>query len=283
MGGLLAAMAYMLPVGRISGQGTATAAGWIVLVGLLVGLAWAGVFRLSWRIYGEAGGLRVIPALAIVVLECLFTGAFLVRGFSRSVAQASERHATPRLQRDDATNPGPTSCMDARPVETVALVLILTILAQWVLIVSIPVASPWWPTQGWRTHFNFLYPAPVYRPLILAPLWGRWGLLLACSIGRTAREADAETVALCRSVRPSVLLRWTLLPLVLSAIYFGRDGNYLIGIIAGMILFGVTYLAAVTFARRLGGQTRESLFAAAQIAQLTFLAVYRALWPLIHG
>ena len=35
--------------------------------------------------------------------------------------------------------------------------------------------------------------------------------------------------------------------------------------------------------RRGGGQTKQSLFAAGQVAQLAFLAIYRAFWPLIHG
>ncbi len=247
----------------------AAAPRWIVPLGLLVGLVWVGLFRLTWRVYGETAGVRVVPALAIVLLECVFTGALLVRGLSRVTGRLSQTSSL-------------TSQNGAPLTESVVLMLLFTVLAQWVFIVSIPVVTPWWPTQGWRTHFNFLYPAPVYRPLLLAPIWGRWGLLVAACVGRTARGADAATVAFCDGIRPGTLLRWALLPLTISAIYFARDGNYLVGVIAGLIVFGVAYLAAVFMARRLGGQTRESLHAVAQITQLAFLAVYRALWPLIH-
>ena len=55
------------------------------------------------------------------------------------------------------------------------------------------------------------------------------------------------------------------------------------GVVLAMVVFAVTYVVSVVMARRGGGQTRQSLFAAGQIAQLTCLALYRGFWPLIHG
>lgn len=274
--GLLAAIRYLLPVrslgGSLPASSYASAAVWIVPIGLVIGLAWAGLFRVTWKVYGETAGLRLIPSLALVLLESLFTGVLLTFGLVRTIhILGGHRPVTERL---DPVAP-------LSPAATLALVLV--VMGQWILIASIPVVNPWWPTMGWRQHFNFLYPAPVYRPLLLAPIWGRWGLLAAACIGRTSRHADAETVALCKGVRPTALLYSALIPLTLSAVYFARDGNLLLGVIAGLLVFGITYLAAVVMARRGGGQTRQSLYAAAQIAQLVFLAVYRALWPLIHG
>lgn len=274
--GLVAAIRYILPVrslgSTLPAHLYAGAPRWIVPIGLVIGLAWAGLFRMTWRVYGETGGLRLIPSLAIVLLESLFTGVLLILGLVRTIhVLGGNRPVTERLDPAAPLSPSAT------------LALVLVVLGQWILIASIPVVNPWWPTMGWRRHFNFLYPAPVYRPLLLAPIWGRWGLLAAACIGRTSRNADAETVALCANVRPSLLLYSAILPLALSAVYFARDGNLLLGVIAGLIVFGITYLAAVVMARRGGGQTRQSLYAAAQVAQLVFLAVYRALWPLIHG
>lgn len=269
-------MRYLMPLGSIGSSlppsSYAAASAWIVPIGLMIGLAWAGLFRITWRVYGETAGLRLVPSLSIVLLECVFTGVFLIFGVVRTFHVLVGRR--PLTERVDPLMP-------LSPHATLALILV--VLSQWVLIASIPVVAAWWPTMGWRTHFNFMYPAPVYRPLLLAPIWGRWGLLAAACVGRTARHADAETVALCRGMRPNMLLRSAILPLALSAIYFARDGNLLLGVIAGLLVFGITYLAAVLMARRGGGQTRQSLYAAAQVAQLVFLAVYRALWPLIHG
>lgn len=242
-------------------------------MGFLVGLAWVGVFRVTWRIYGEVGGVRVIPALAIVLVECLVTGPFLSLGLARAAHLLTG--AKPLVASTDPRAP-------LSPVGT--LVLGLTLLTEWVLIASIPAQTPWWPSvEDWRSRFNFMYPTPLYRPLLLAPVWGRWGMLLAACVGRTARGADEAIVAFCESMRPARLFRQAVIPVVLTSIYSAREGNFMIGFIMALLVFAVTYLVAMIMARRGGGQSRQTLFASGQIAQLAFLGVYRAMWPLIHG
>jgi hypothetical protein len=272
--GLWEVLRFFLPLGRSEvDTGRPLAVAWVVPVGLLTGLAWAGCFKLAWRVYGETANLRLIPALVVVLLECLLTGPFLALGLSRTV------HLLAGVR---PTRGGTDPAAPLSPVGT--LILGLTLLSEWVLIASIPVVSGWWPSTGdWRHHFNFLYPAPLYRPLVLAPLWGRWAILLAATIGRTARQADPTTVALCDAMRPRRVLLHCLLPFALTSVFFSRGGNLLIGVVLGLLVFGVTYLVGVGMARRGGGQTRQSLYAAGQIAQLAFLALYRAFWPAIHG
>ena len=76
-----------------------------------------------------------------------------------------------------------------------------------------PVAAPWYPSpDDWRHYFVFMYPAPVYRPLVLAPLWGRWALLLAATVGPPARQADAMTTTLHATMGPTRLLAAAVLP-----------------------------------------------------------------------
>lgn len=245
----------------------------MVPIALGIGLLWAGIFRLSWRVYGEAGNVRVIPALVIVLVECLVTGPFLALGLARTAHLLTG--AKPLVAATDPKAP-------LSPVGT--LVLCLTVLSEWVLIASIRDDAAWWPSlKDWRSHFSFMYPAPIYRPLLLAPIWGRWGMLLAASVGRTARGADDATVAFCESMRPARMLRHAVLPVALTAIYFSREGNFFIGLIMALIVFAATYLVAVIMAQRGGGQSRQSIFAAGQTAQLAFLAVCRAMWPLIYG
>lgn len=250
----------------------AEAAHWIVPFGILIGLLWVGVFRFTWRVFGETGNLRVVPALTVVLVECLLTGPFLAMGLARAV----------HLLTGDRSR---RAAMDRRtplsPVGTLALML--TVLSQFVFIVSVPKALGWWPDDDWRAYFNFLYPQPIYRPLILAPIWGRWAILLAATIGRPGHDADPATVALCRSMHPARLLRQAVVPMVLTMIYCSRSQNFLIGVVIGLLVFGVTYLVSVAMSRRGGGQTRQTLFAAAQIAQLSFLVLYRAFWSHIHG
>jgi len=276
--GLVEAIAFLFPIGDRSDSTRAGAFSlaipWIVPLGFVIGLVWTGLFKAAWRIYGETAGMRVIPALTIVLMECLLTGPFLALGLARTIDLLA---GTRPLRPESTSNSAPLS-----PVGT--LTLCLTVLCEWVLIVSVPAISPWWPSiDDWRHHFSFLYPAPVYRPLLLAPLWGRWAILLAATVGRTARHADAETMAFCSAMSPGRLLRHAILPLAVTSIYLSRDGNLLIGVVVGLLVFALTYLICVAMARRGGGQTRQTLFAAAQFAQLVFLALYRAFWPLIHA
>ncbi|MFH1420269.1 MAG: adenosylcobinamide-GDP ribazoletransferase [Planctomycetota bacterium] len=276
--GLSQALRFLLP--SRAGQAPCSPAAcsqavrWIVPLGLGVGLVWAASFRLSWRVYGEIAGLRVMPALTIVLVECLLTGLLLVLCSARTVDRM--RAADNRME---------NVADDREPLTPFGtLTLLLIVLTLWALIISIPREHPWWPSPtDWRYSLKWLYPAPIYRPLILAPLWGRWGILLAASIGRAAPHAEAQTVALSEAMRPTRLLLHTILPTALTAVYCSRDGNIFIGVVLSLFVFGATFLATVVIAQRCGGQTRNTLFAAGQVAQLMFLVGHRAMWPIIHG
>lgn len=265
------------PLGPDAPRRASVAVAWVVPLGLLVGLAWAGVFRATWRLYGEIGGLRLVPGLAVALLEAFITGRLLIP------AMASASDAIGEQQDRRSAHPASRSLLQTPLTSRGVLVLLACFLTQWALVVSIPVWTPWWPTSDdWRSNFNFLYPRPIYRPLLLAPLWGRWALLMAASLGRTSASADPATVEFCRSVRPGRLLRHAILPLALTCVYCSRERNVLIGLLIGMIVFAVSYLAGVIYARRLGGQSRITLLATAQLAQIAFLATYRALWAAIY-
>jgi cobalamin synthase len=269
-------MRFLLPVGRVE-DGDAAAFGgapnWFLVLGILTGLAWAGLFKATWRLFGEIGSIRVVPPLAVVLMECLITGPFLALGLARTIHLLT------------STRPRQAALELSAPLSPVGtLVLCLTVLTSWVLIVSIPPISPWWPSyDDWRYHLRRFYAAPVYRPLLLAPLWGRWAILLAATVGRMLPSADRATHALAAAMRPGKLLALAIPPLALTSIYMSRGGNYVTGIIVGLLVFVVAYLVSVIMARRGGGQTRQSLYAVGQIGQLAFLAMYRLFWPLIHG
>lgn len=247
--------------GRPDGDGIAR---WIIPWGLLVGLAWMTVFRVAWRIFGdpEFTRVRALPALAVVLLECALTGYLLIVGLSRTAGN-SPRHDGPAVSNAHA--------------ERATLILILAVMAHVALIVSLPERIGWYPAHDdWRSYLNPLYPQVTYRPLLLAPLWGRWAMLLAAGVGRAAPDADELTRALCRAVRPARVLRALLAPLALFAIYMNREGQFFQGLIASLIVFLAVYLTALVLARRWGGQTRDTIHASGAIGQMAFLAAYRA-------
>lgn len=276
--GFSTAMAFLLPLGRREEprcvEDVPDFARWIVLSGVAIGLAWAGSFKLVWWAYGETGGLRIAPSLVVVLLELLFTGALLALGLARATVLLTHGRSTASTGLD-VLAPFPA-------VGT--LVLFLLILTQFAMILAVRATPGWWPPpEDWRNHFNFMYPHPIYRPLLLAPIWGRWGILVAATIGRTAPHADGWTRALNKSMGPGRLLLHAAVPMLLTAIYCSRSRNYMTGVLIGLLVFGVTYVAAVTFARRGDGQTRQSMYAAGQVAQVAFLIIYLGFWRQIHG
>ncbi len=255
--------------------------GWVVPISLLVGLAWAGTFRATWRLYGEVEGIPILPALCVILLEAFVTGRYLPLALARVVdiidagvpGRGSAGPFVPPLIND----------LSSPPRLRGTLMLVLIVLTQFGMIASLRNYNPWWPpNDDWRHYFNFLYPNPIYRPLLLAPLWGRWAILLAACIGRTAERADPDVVAISRAMTPGRLLRHAILPLLLSCIYFSRERNFLIGAVIALVVFAVSYVACVLMARQLGGQTRTTLLATGQVAQIVFLATYRAMWPQIY-
>lgn len=246
---------------------------WFVPFGLIIGLLWVGCFRGAWRIFGETASMRLIPSLSVVLLECLFTGALLVIGLART----SEKLSISPLH-----GPGGSEAGNFPPVSV--LVLCLTVLCQFVLVLSLLDVDPWWPSpDDWRHHFNFIYPRPIYRPLLLAPIWGRWGILVAGTVGGPAPSADDETRAISRRMTPGRLLKYALLPAMLTAIYCSRSQHHFLGVVIAMLVFSVTHTSTVILARRTGGQTRQTLYATGQIAQIAFLALYRGFGRLIDA
>ncbi len=265
--GLRAALQYLFRAAPPSDGEESNAARrsvkWFIPLGFLVGLAWIGVFRLAWREFGdpEMTRFRAVPALAVVLLEAMLTGSVLFRGLAAA-----------------ADSPIGRAMDDERGVlRSGGMIAALILLAHWVLIAGLPERIGWYPQPGAiRYYFNRVYPLLMYRPLLLAPLWGRWGILLAASVGSPSRAADPFTRSLAAAATPGVVLRWLVAPLGLTALYTHREGMLPWGMLSSLAVLLCTYLLAVRFARRCGGQSRATVLACGAVAQCIFLAAYAA-------
>jgi hypothetical protein len=223
-------------------------------------LVYVGLYRASWRVFGEVGGVRLMPALVIWLADVGFLGLPLLLGAARTANQWSLQDKSAPSYRDLAL-PG-----------TLALVVLAVIkLTLWT---GVPEGIAGWPTN-WKRYFNFLYPWPVYRPLILAPMWGRWALILAGGVGP---PASSEQNWASRSGHKSiaVTLGWFVAVAALTAVYCGRHDRWMIGCIISLAVLGTTFVFAVVTARRFSGHTRFTVHAAALVAEVTFLVVYLA-------
>ncbi len=276
-GGLMLALRFLLPL-KESGSNDPSAwrraRYWFLPIGLAIGLAWAGAFRGVWRVYGEeVTSLRLVPAAAVLMVDILLLlGYSLFAGLAATVNELAE----PRTRLESHEQAPPALRTPAVLVLLVALVLEL------VFVSALRTGSYWWPSD-WRRFLNFAYPNLIYRPLILAPIWGRWAVLLASSVGRVAPRASAEAGGLSKAVGPRFVLVSFLFPLGLTAVYCSRERNLVIGVIISLVVLATTFGLSVFIARRGGGQTRRSMLAAGKVAELVFLGAFVALSGTIRG
>ncbi|MFH0982381.1 MAG: adenosylcobinamide-GDP ribazoletransferase [Planctomycetota bacterium] len=267
MDSLRHALYWMCP-GRwtSSERGAAQAYHWFVGLGLIAGLVYTGAYRAVWRQFGEVRSLPLMPAAAVWLLDVGLLGVLLYFGASRTFARVLD------------PSPSVAGVAGERPTRYPIEILVLVILAvlKLVLLMAIPQGPSSWPGPGdWRSHFNWMYAHRPYRPLILAPMWGRWAMLLTGSIGRVRDEGDTFLSSFCASLSAGRVLLWTLPVTVLTSIYCGR--RWMFGCIIACLVLAGTYFYGVLAVRRQGGQTRDSIRGAGLVGELIFLVAFEAL------
>ncbi len=266
---------FLLPVDpqlRREDPGWACAGRWLPLWGLVTGIVYVGVFGVTWRYFGEYHGIRWVPAAAILCVDLGFLGYRLLSGSVRlATGQADEsRHAQ-------------TLTLPA------VMVVVLVAILKFALLVSLR-RGQWQSTPSgagvWDSIFGnlgFLYPPPIYRPLILMPLWGRWAMSLALSIGRSAPQASPRLKSMAsRPSLPWVFGQW-LCCAILTVIYCSGSGEHVArSIIIALNLLMVAYLASFALSRKENGQTEGTVRAVGLVGELTFLALYASLSSAIY-
>jgi hypothetical protein len=257
------ALAYLLPgpaAPHLDAHRSA-AAQWFVLIGLLIGIIYALLFAGIWELYGEYMRIRFLPAVFILALDVAWLGQRLVRGAARTA---------------DALWP---NVQQPRPSALVPTVYVLLMFA---LLVSLPIGVN--ATAGdWRRLVGPLYPQPVLRPLVLMPIWGRWAMLLALSLG----PPDVDASPLHRSVIAGVRLRtvvfWWLGAVVLTTWYCAEQGNVAAGLLVALLTMTAAYLTAVGLTWRFGAVCQHAVYAVGAVTELVFLLVYTPFANHIYG
>jgi cobalamin synthase len=273
LSGLWSALHLLLPIRRgdpVDEAAATRAIHWIVPIGVVTGLVYACLYRGSWRCFGEVHGIRLMPAACVWIADLALLGCVLWIAAARVFG---------RLLR-----PSRPSC--SPPTNEPGLVLLapLVILAglKLVLWVAIPEGVSTWPGI-WGSALNFAYPHAFYRTLILAPIWGRWGVVLAANLGRCDPAADGLTRGLTAQQSPQRVLGWFIPITALTAVYCGYNGKWMVGCVIALAVLGTTYLFGVFAGRRLGGQNRDTLLAAGLVAELSYLIVSAGLSARIYA
>jgi hypothetical protein len=234
----------------------------LLVLGLIEGAAWVACYGLSWTAFGELHRTRPMPAAVVWAVDTVALGgvAVLALGTVPDWLAASGRGGKPDRHR---------RALSGRSILCVSLLIGLS----FVLLFSLPVGYRWYPSD-WRRVFNFAFPLPIFRVLLLGPLWRRWGMVLAAGLGRMHLTAEPRLKALSASMSPKRVLATWVVPAFMTSIWCSRDESSLLGLVLSVAVLGLAYLAGVWLGRRGGGQSARSMLALGQITLLVFLIGY---------
>jgi hypothetical protein len=131
--------------------------------------------------------------------------------------------------------------------------------------------------------WQWLYPYPWYRALILAPLWGCWAMLMTAQLCRRTPPGHTAAVAAargCGALKAALLLA---APLAGTLVYFHYLGMCSAGgmsLPVSLMIAGVTVvaslLAGMLWCRLGGGLKRDHLLGVNLLGQIMFLLAYVA-------
>ena len=235
------------------------AAKWLPVWGLAIGIVYAVAFRLAWRAFGEYQGIRWVPVMAVLAVDLALCGyRMLAAAASLASSKSDQEGQTPLNLRG-------------------LLIVLLIVLAKFSLLASLPIGI--WRSGGWDSvfggRFSFLYPLAIYRALILAPLWGRWAMTLAVTIGRTAPSGSVRLQRMAGGSSLAVIVIGWLACSVLTAVYCSGSGEHITrGVVLALAAMVVAYLTSFILALRAGGQTEATVGTVGLATEVTFLIFY---------
>jgi hypothetical protein len=244
-----------------------TAGRWFIVWGLLTGILYAVVFRVTWRWFGEYQGIRWLPAAAVLTTDLALCGYRLLMGVIRLTGDP---------QKPESSGGGALTLPQL-------LTVMLIIITKYAMLLSLPQGisksstSSVWQVSGWLRWLRFLYPTVIYRPLVLMPLWGRWAVFLAASIGRVAPAGSGRLRTMAGGLSLRMVFGQWLLVSVLTALYCRTSVTDLArGVAVSIGLMLAVYLTSFILARRAGGQSESTVCTAGLVGELAFLALYLA-------
>ncbi len=229
---------------------------WLACWGLLIGIVYVMVLHIGWTWFGEYMQLRLGPMLCVLIADVGWCGYRLMSGAA-------------------ALGPPSNDSRGSGVTLPVFIAIVLVVLAKYVLLVLLPIGGRI-PAADWRQYLPYLYPQVIDRPLLLMPLWGRWAMMLALSIGRVAPGESPRLAAMGEGMSLPLVLMYWLAAAGLTVFYVsGSVVDIRLGLLISLAVWLGAYLAAFFLARRSGGQTQASVAAVGAVAELVFLITYR--------
>jgi hypothetical protein len=124
--------------------------------------------------------------------------------------------------------------------------------------------------SGWQ----WLRPPGVYRPLVLAPVWGAWAMLIVGQFSRPTRQTEPAVAAMVRGCGPVAAALCMAPPLAGSLYYFNYLSWWQPSVSAAAVLAAI--VGGVVLCRLSGALTRRALLAGNLLTQIVFFLAYLA-------
>ncbi len=229
---------------------------WFLFWGVLFGLSYQFVYWFTWSLFGEYEKIRLVPCVCVLALDQLLFGRRLTAGLTSWAVPSGN-------DRDEA--------MQRRQV-----LLVMALLLKLALLVYIPVGRDYgYSGASWRQALAVWLPAPVYFPLLLMPMWGRWTMTLAMTMGPVTPEGTSRLRGLVEGARlRSTLGIFALATLVTLLLACPTAEDLPLGILLIVGTLAWAYAASFAIIRLQRGLTEHALDAVGALAEIGFLAAY---------
>jgi len=227
---------------------------WMGLMGLslLWGIAMAYLFGGARSLFGDVTGMLVIPAATVTALTVMWLYRRAVVDLARAIVRG----------RAEQIAPGAAA---------ITLVLALAMLG----------LESWQPdysdSMPWFLHW---IPRTMFRPLILAPLWGAWAMLITLQFCRPTERTEPAVAALARGCGPLTAAMCMLVPFAATVFsfrpFYSTHDRW-----QHLIIPSLTALTAIAggwlFCRLDGAPMRRGLLATNMLTQLVLILAYLAI------
>jgi hypothetical protein len=212
--------------------------------------AWGGLsvllYSWTWGLFGDYSGIPFMPVAAVLTVGTLL----LYRRSVTALAESLSKTGT-----------------------AVMAITCLILLVQTLCLLGLKSWNPDFP-QYLPPTWQWLRPRTMFRPLLLAPLWGGWAMLAACQFCKPGGTTEPVVAAMARGCGPAVTAMSLAAVLTATILYFNHLPWMQLSISA--MPMAVAILGGPLLGWKDGSLSRRVLLANNLLAQIAFLLAYLA-------
>ena len=221
----------------------------LMLLSLVWGVAAAALYGLAWQIFDDYTGMPLMPAALVTALWVTWPYRRAVTALAKSMCGGEETR-------------------DSSPVEAAAIVVIMAM----AMLGFRDMRHGQDPTNlDWYLCW---VPPTMFRPLILAPIWGAWAMLIAPKLCKPAPQTQTAAASMIRGCG-SPTMAGCMAVLVTVTMFAFNMIQWQVTVPAATILAAV--VGGTVLCRQAGGPTRNALLAANLLTQIVFFLAYLAI------